>query len=164
MDAQQQCASRSKTEASYSNNYCDYSSNLYPSCEPEVLQAQEKLIAKRTSGKTTSWTEYCKICGDGVPLDNHVEEDGSLQAEKEEKEEANRSQKMMKAHAKPEEAPAPTKSAAVHSLGSRDTGKRRRKVFRDVMESHQNENFLSNKPLPGAVARDVIGNDKKSNF
>ena len=31
----------------------------------KTLQAQEKLIAKQAGGKTTSWSEYCKICGGG---------------------------------------------------------------------------------------------------
>ena len=35
--------------------------------------AQAKLIAKWTSGKTMNWNEYCKICGDGVLVDNYME-------------------------------------------------------------------------------------------
>ena len=78
----------------------------------EALQAQEKLIAKRTGGKMTSWTKCCNICGGGVPVDNHMEGVGSLLAEKEEEEEAKRPQKKARASTKPEAVPASTKPAA----------------------------------------------------
>ena len=78
---------------------------------------------KRTDGKKTSWTKYCKKCGDRVPVDNHMEDDGSLQAEKEEKEEANRSQKKVKAYAKPQVVSTSTKSAAAVTVaGTREKG------------------------------------------
>ena len=35
--------------------------------------------------------------------------------------------------------------------------KRRRKALREETKTQQNENFLRNKLLPGAVTRDVIG-------
>ena len=54
--------------------------------ELKELQAQEKLITGRTGGKTTHWMEYCKICGDSVLVNNHMEGDGFLRVEKEEKE------------------------------------------------------------------------------
>ena len=62
----------------------------YSIFELEALHAQEQLVAKRTGGNTASWSEYCKIkmCGDGVPVENYVEGDGSLLAEKEKEEEA----------------------------------------------------------------------------
>ena len=70
-----------------------YTEAQYSSFKLKALQAQEKLIVKLPVGRTTSWTKYCKIYGDGVPVDNYAEGGGLLQAEKEEKEEANRSQK-----------------------------------------------------------------------
>ena len=72
----------------------------YSIFELEALQAQEKLIAERTGGKTTSWAEYYKMCGDGVPVDNHMEDDGLLLAEKEEVEKTKKLQKKAKASAK----------------------------------------------------------------
>ena len=56
----------------------------YSIFEIEGLQAQEKLIAERTSGKINSWAEYLKICEHGDPEDNHTEGGGPLQEEKEE--------------------------------------------------------------------------------
>ena len=84
-----------------------------------------------------------------------MEGDGSLLAEKEEKEEAKRSQKKVKASAKSEAVPALTKPEdAVTEAGTR--AKSRRKVAREVTEAQQNVNFLRNEPLPGTVTRDVI--------
>ena len=44
----------------------------YSIFELEALQAQEKLVSKRTGGGITSWSEYfyCKMCGNGVLVDN----------------------------------------------------------------------------------------------
>ena len=70
----------------------------YSIFELEALQAQEKLVVKRTGGKTMSWSEYCKICGDRVPVNNYMEGGVSLRAEKDKEEEANccrRSQKLL---------------------------------------------------------------------
>ena len=102
--------------------------------ELTALHAQEKLIAKRTGGKTTNWTEYSKMCGGEVPVDNYIKGDGSLLAEKEEEEEAaeeeaKREQKKAKASAKPEAVPVPMKPATkVTVAGTRV--KRCRKVAR----------------------------------
>ena len=64
--------------------------------ELKELQAQEKLITGRTGGKTTHWMEYCKICGDSVLVNNHMEGDGFLRVEKEEKEKTKQRRKKAK--------------------------------------------------------------------
>ena len=82
--------------------------------------------------------------------------DGSLLAEKEEEEEAKRSQKKVTASAKPEAIPVPMKPATkVTVAGTRV--KRCRKGAREATEAQQNDNFLRNEPSPSAVTRDVIG-------
>ena len=65
----------------------------YSIFELKGLQAQEKLVAKRAMGGTTSWLEYCKICRDSVPVDNYMEGGGSLLAENKKEEEVKRTQK-----------------------------------------------------------------------
>ena len=45
------------------------------------------------------------MCGDGVPVKNYVEDDGSLLAEKEKEEEAKRSQKKAKSTVEPRRRP-----------------------------------------------------------
>ena len=104
----------------------------YSIFELEALQAQEKLVAKRTGGETMSWSEYCKICGDGVPVDNYVKGDGSLLAEKEKEEEAKRTQKKVKPTAKPRAAPAPSEPMAlVAEAGAHQGGGARRPSRRE---------------------------------
>ena len=46
------------------------------------------------------------MCGDGVPVENYMEGDGSLLAEKEKEEEVKRLQKNAKTSAKPKAVPA----------------------------------------------------------
>lgn len=138
-----------------------YTEVQYSIFKLEVLQAQEKLIAKQTGGKTRNWVEYCKICGDGVPVDDYAECDGSLLAEKEEKGKAKRLQKKAKASIKPEAAPAPKKpTATVTTEGTRVN--RRRNPPGEERGAPQGKDFLRNKPSPGAVTRDAVGTISRS--
>ena len=122
----------------------------------ESLHAQEQLVAKRTGGKTTSFAEYCKMCGDGVPVENHVEGDGSLLAEKENEEVAKRTQKKLKPAAEPKAQPG-TGETTAPAAGVRPPGKRRKKDAKERTEAWTGNDFLKNEPSPGAAIRDVIG-------
>ena len=88
-------------------------------------------------------------------MDNYTEGDGSLLVDKEKEEEAKRLQKKAKASAKPKAVPASAKPTALVTVtGTR--AKRRRKIAREETKAQQKDNFLRNKPSPGAVTRDVI--------
>ena len=128
----------------------------YSIFELEALKAQEKPVAKRTGEKTTNWLEYCKICGDGVPVDNYMEGDGSLLAEKEKEEEAKRTQKKAKPDVKPRATQAPSvPTASVTEAGS--PGKRSKKTIKERTKARTVDDFLRNEPSRGAAIRDVIG-------
>ena len=106
--------------------------------------------------ETTSWSEYCKICGDGVPVDNYMEGDGSLRAEKEKEEEAKRSQKKAKPSTKPRAAPAPREpTASVTEAGQ--LGKMGKTVTKERRKVRTVDDFPRNEPSPGAAIRDAIG-------
>ena len=96
------------------------------------------------------------MCGDGVPVKNYVEDDGSLLAEKEKEEEAKRSQKKAKPTVEPKANPG-AGATTMPAAGVGPPGKRRKKAVKEKTEAWAGNNFLRNEPSPGAAIRDVIG-------
>ena len=128
----------------------------YSIFELEALLAQEKLIAKRTGGKTTSWAEYCRMCGEGVPVDNHMEGEGSLLEEEEEEADTKQPKKKAKTPSKQVETVKPQEPKP-RTKQSGKPAKKQRKRPKTGEKISQSENFLRNEPSPGAATRDTIG-------
>ena len=96
------------------------------------------------------------MCGEGVPVDNHMEGDGSLLEGKEEEAGTKQPKKKAKtprkqgATAKPQEPKPGSKRRS-------ETAQKRRKIPKVEEKKPQSENFLQNEPSPGAATRDTIG-------
>ena len=112
---------------------------MYSIFELEALQAQEKSIKKRTGDRTACWTEYCKMCRDGVLVDNYMEGDGPLRVEKGNEEEAKSLQKKAKTSAKSKAVPAPKNQRLQPRMrghrendAERSPRKRRRSIRRKI--------------------------------
>ena len=69
------------------------------------------------------------MCGDGVPVENYMEGDGSLLAEKEKEEEAKRAQKKVKPAVEPKANPAPG-ATTTSVAGAGSPGKRSKKTIK----------------------------------
>ena len=101
-----------------------------------------------------SWTEYCKICGDRVPVDNYMEGDGSLRAESGKEEQVKRLQNKAKTSTKPKSVPAPKKPTALVT-DVRTPGKGAGRPPGGKTKVQQKDNFLRNKLSPGAVTTET---------
>ena len=85
-----------------------------------------------------------------------MEGDGSLLEEKEKEEEAKRAQKKVKPAVEPKANPDP--SATTTSVaGAGSPGKRSKKAIKEKAKARIVDDFLRNKPSPGAAIRDVTG-------
>ena len=89
-----------------------------------------------------------------MPVENYMECDGSLLAEKKE-EEAKRAQKKAKHAVEPKANPGPG-ATRTSVAGAGASGKRSKKAIKEKAEAWTGDDFLRNKPSPGAVIRDVI--------
>lgn len=88
-------------------------------------------------------------------MDNHLEGDGSLRAEKEEEEKTKQHRKQDKATAEQEKKlKLPKLKPENNASGA--TGKKRRKASKVETEEARCEDFLKNEPSPAAVTRDTI--------
>ena len=96
------------------------------------------------------------MCRDGVPVENYVEDDGSLLAEREKEEEVKRAQKKVKHAVEPKANPGPG-ATTMPAAGVGPPGKRSKKAVKEKTEAWTGDDFLRNKPSPGAAIRDGIG-------
>ena len=88
--------------------------------------------------------------------DNYMEGNGSLLAKKEKEEEVKQAQKKAKPAVEPKANTAPrAPTASVAGAGS--PGKRNKKAIKEEAKARTADDFLRNKPSPGAAIRDVIG-------
>ena len=94
-------------------------------------------------------------------VDNHMEGGGLLLTEKEEEQKAKRLQKKAKASAKKNVKSVPQEPETTTMI-EEVASQRRRKSPRAEKRVQHSEDFLWNKPSPGAVTRDTIGTISQS--
>ena len=109
-----------------------------------------------TNGHTTSWTEYLKICEDGVPVDNHMEGDRSLRVKKEE-EEGTKQRKKKAKHSPEDSKKQEANTKSTWSDGDSAAKKKRRKPSRAPAEETHHGRILSSEPSLGLATREVLG-------
>ena len=143
-------------EAEIMNMKC--SEVQYAIFELEALEAQDKLVAKRTGGKTRCWETYIKMCGEGVPVDNIVDGEGSLkepEGEEDGKEAVRETKKARGAAPNKGEPRGAIKD--VEKPPRRDEGNGHSKRTKAGRGRGCQEDFLRWEPSASAMVRDSLG-------